>query len=35
MEQEEVVIQPAPSSLKASIWTHFGFYNVLGEKSLT
>ncbi|KAK7933157.1 hypothetical protein WMY93_004053 [Mugilogobius chulae] len=32
MEQNE--IQPAPLSLKAGIWTHFGFYNLPGTSQL-
>lgn len=27
-------IRPAPSALKASLWKHFGFYEVEGEKTL-
>ena len=31
---EEREIQPAPSSLKATIWTHFGFYRMPGKTEL-
>ena len=30
----ERIIQPAPSALKASVWKHFGFYDVDGKKDL-
>ncbi|KAK0139816.1 Zinc finger BED domain-containing protein 1 [Merluccius polli] len=32
--EEEREIQPAPSSLKAKIWTHFGFYRMPGKTEL-
>lgn len=32
--EEEREIQPAPSSLKAKIWTHFGFYRMPGKTKL-
>ena len=33
-EVAECNIQPAPSALKASVWKHFGFYDVEGQKDL-
>lgn len=30
----EKTIQPAPFSFKASVWAHFGFYNLDGKKEL-
>ena len=30
----ERIIQPAPSSLKARVWAHFGFYNLEGKTEL-
>ena len=33
-KMEEKEIQPAPSSLKAKIWRHFGFYRMPGNTEL-
>ncbi|KAM3861959.1 E3 SUMO-protein ligase ZBED1-like [Diretmus argenteus] len=34
MAENETPIRPAPSSFKASVWQHFGFYEVEGKREL-